>query len=249
MVRFIDDGGADADEHLAPVTPLFGRASDAVPPAPARDGGGADRSTRDVAAGWDRTWTSDPAVDGGRARTKSGLSRERAAPAGPPESADQARAAAEKELLRKLRGKPLSISEARTVLGAHDDLDEKAAAAIIDAACRRGYLDDAALAEHLIHLAVDRKGQGRTAIALALQKRRIPRDVIDAALQELPDDDAERAMEFARTKARQLDRVESDVALRRLVGQLSRRGYNGSIAMDAARRALAEHRSGGVRFS
>ncbi|MDZ8274356.1 regulatory protein RecX [Microbacterium aquimaris] len=248
MVRFIDDGGADADERLAPVTPLFGRASDAVSPAPVRDGGGADRSTRDVAAGWDRTWTSDPAVDGGRARTKPGLSPERAAPAGSPESADQVRAAAEKELLRKLRGKPLSISEARTVLGAHD-LDGEAAAVIIDDACRRGYLDDAALAEHLIHLAVDRKGQGRTAIALALQKRRIPRDVIDAALQELPDDDAERAMEFARTKVRQLDRVEADVALRRLVGQLSRRGYNGSIAMDAARRALDEHRSGGVRFS
>ena len=35
-----------------------------------------------------------------------------------------------------------------------------------------------------------------------------------------------------------------------LVGQLSRRGYGGAVAMEAARRALDEHRGArGVRFS
>ena len=49
---------------------------------------------------------------------------------------------------------------------------------------------------------IERKGQGRRAIAQTLAQRGIPRDVVDAALATLPDDDAERALEFARTKAR-----------------------------------------------
>ena len=44
-------------------------------------------------------------------------------------------------------------------------------------------------------------------------------------LAELPDDDAERALEFARSKAPGMSRLEPDTALRRLLGQLARRGY------------------------
>jgi regulatory protein len=74
--------------------------------------------------------------------------------------------------------------------------------------------------------------------------------VADAALAELPDDDADRALDFARTKARSMSSLDRDTALRRLVGQLSRRGYGGSVAMTAARQALDENGSGGsgVRF-
>jgi regulatory protein len=89
-------------------------------------------------------------------------------------------------------------------------------------------------------------------LSRALSQRGIPRDVVNAALDELPDDDAERALDFARTKARSLSRLDQETALRRLVGQLSRRGYNGSVAMTAAKTALAEAtfggRPSGVRF-
>ena len=72
----------------------------------------------------------------------------------------------------------------------------------------------------------------------------------DAALAELPDDDAERALEFARSKAGSLRSLERDVALRRLAGQLARRGYGGSVALNAARTALDENTrpTGRVRF-
>lgn len=163
---------------------------------------------------------------------------------------------AEELLVRKLRTRSLSVSEARLVLRGHelqgaklpgDQIDD-----IIDDFCRRGYLDDAILAGHLVTSGVERKGQGRVALSRALAQRGIPRDVIDSALDELPDDDAERALEFARTKARALSRLDGDTALRRLVGQLARRGYNGSVAMTAAKTALAETSSGGyapgVRF-
>jgi regulatory protein len=143
------------------------------------------------------------------------------------------------------------VSEARLVLKGLG-VDAPTVDEIVDEFSRRGYLDDAVLAEQLVTSGVARKGQGRVALARALAQRGIPRDVIDTALDELPDDDAERALEFARTKARSMARLDPDAALRRLIGQLARRGYNGGIAMTAAKTALREASFGGatsgVRF-
>ncbi|MDQ0725717.1 regulatory protein RecX [Microbacterium sp. W4I20] len=166
-------------------------------------------------------------------------------------SREELRAVAEEALLRKLRSKSLSISEARLVLRGHH-LDSSQIDDVIDDFCRRSYLDDAVLAELLVSSGVERKGQGRVALSRALSLRGIPRDVIDAALDDLPDDDSERALEFARSKAQSMSRLDNDTAVRRLIGQLSRRGYNGSVAMNAAKTALREvatgGRSSGVRF-
>jgi len=158
---------------------------------------------------------------------------------------------AEAALVRKLRARSLSVSEARTVLRSHA-VPGAQVDMIIDEFSRRGYLDDRTLAGHLVSSGTERKGLGRVALSRALAQRGIPRDVIDAALEELPNDDAERALDFARTKARALTRLDHETALRRLVGQLARRGYGGSVAMTAARTALDEAgtsgSSGGVRF-
>lgn len=166
-------------------------------------------------------------------------------------SLGEARVSAEESLVRKLRARSLSISEARQVLRGYE-LDRGTVDDVIDDFCRRGYLDDVALAGVLVTSGVERKGQGRVALARALAQRGIPRDVIDGALDELPDDDDERALEFARSKARSLSRLDHDTALRRLVGQLARRGYNGAVAMKAAKAALRETTFGGstsgVRF-
>ncbi|GGM48219.1 regulatory protein RecX [Microbacterium saperdae] len=164
---------------------------------------------------------------------------------------EENRKIAAESLVRKLRTRSLSISEARTVLKTHG-LDGAQIDDVLDDFTRRGYLDDAALASQLVESGSQRKGQGRVALSRALAQRGIPRDVVNAALDELPDDDAERALDFARTKARSLSRLDAETALRRLVGQLSRRGYNGSVAMTAAKTALAEAtfggRPSGVRF-
>lgn len=172
-------------------------------------------------------------------------------PSEPMRSPDEIRATAEESLLRKLRAKSLSISEARLVLRGHG-LDAGQIDDVIDDFSRRHYLDDAVLAGLLVTSGVERKGQGRVALSRALSQRGLSRDVIDAALDELPDDDAERALDFARTKARSMSRLDNDTALRRLIGQLARRGYNGSVAMNAAKTALREVSSGGsssgVRF-
>ena len=214
----------DAD-GLAPVIPLFGGAG--VPAGAARQSGtsGPDEPV-DAAETWHPTWLRAPA--------------EPEEPASAPDS-DAELVAAEKMLMKKLRGRGLSVREARTALRDADVADE-AAETVIARFLDLGYLDDEALAEQLIDKAVSRKAQGRQAIAQTLSQRGLPRDVIEIALAALPDDEAERALEFARSKAASMDGLERDVALRRLSGQLARRGY-GSSALSAARQALDERSS------
>ncbi len=166
---------------------------------------------------------------------------------------------AEAVLLRKLRSRSLSLSEARTAVRGVDGADDAMADELVDHFVDLGYLDDAAFAEQLAMSAVERKGEGRRAVAETLRKRGIPRDIVEATLAELPDDDAERALDFARSKVRGVEGEDHDAALRRLAGQLSRRGYPSSVALTAARTALSEagigrsrsfgRPSSGVRFT
>lgn len=245
MVRFSDAGG-EADttsDGLAPVTPLF-RARPAtrdgsVTAEPiAATGGAVEPDAGDhtpEGGGWHRTWVSE----------RRGLADEADAADDESATADLA----EKALLKKLRTRSMSIAEARGLLRGFE-IDAAAADRVIDSMVEYGYLDDSALAEQLIHAGADRKGHGRQVIAQTLAKRGIPRDVAEAALAALPDDDLERALEFARGKARTLRGVDRDTALRRLTGQLARRGYGGAISMTAARTALDEGAAGSstVRF-
>lgn len=223
------DGGED---RLAPIIPLFGgrvaRASEVVAPEIIDD---------------DHRYEPAP---------RPARHPERAASDGTVDAdLESVGRRAEDVLVRKLRSRSLSVSEARQVLRGQD-LDAAGVDDVIDRFCERGYLDDALLAEHLVISGIERKGQGRMALSRSLSQRGIPRDIVDAALGDLPDDDAERALEFARTKARSLSRLDFDTAFRRLVGQLARRGYGGSIATTAARTALTEASFGtstsGVRF-
>lgn len=209
------------EEHLAPVTPLFGGRVHAAPAEPAETPGDT----------WHTTWTEPVAEQ-----------------ALEPDEIDVA-ADAESALVKRLRTRSLSEREARAFLRERD-LSVDAVEGIIEGMLRHGYLDDARLAEQLIHAATTRKGQGRRAISQALSQRGIPRDVVDAALETLPDDDADRALEYARQKARTMRDLDRETSLRRLSGQLARRGYGGQ-SLEAARRALDELSSptrSGVRF-
>ncbi|WP_454119320.1 regulatory protein RecX [Microbacterium lacticum] len=221
------------EESLAPVTPLFG-------PRPARGAGGPEPTAAaadpGATAGWSNTWgaPADPPIDDSTDQ---------------PEDIAAVAAAGEAALLRKLRTRSLSVREARAVLAQHG-VDDDAVETIVERFVGHGYLDDVKLAEQLVHTGVERKGQGRGVIAQTLSKRGIPREVVDAALEELPGDEFDRALEFARSKARSMRDLDRDTALRRLTGQLARRGYGG-VAMSSARQALDEASrptSRGVRF-
>lgn len=237
--------------------PLFGQQSDSHDPADRGGRRGAADSRPDVvpdgsvpaaaAPAWHPTWTAETAGAGRDANTDATAEAE--ADADGEADTRTRRDLAEKALLKRLRTRSLSISEARGMLREHD-LDDASIDTVIDSLTGYGYLDDAALAEQLVHVGVDRKGQGRQLIAQSLSRRGVPRDIAEAALRALPDDDLERALEYARSKARSLRSLDRDTALRRLTGQLARRGYSGSLALNAARTALEESSGGGsgVRF-
>lgn len=257
----VGDGG---EGRLAPVIPLFGgkvvpastlpAATDDAPSAAAETGSARPKLSRIESVEPEPAAPADKGTGVEKTPPRLRAMRSSAEQAEEPEAArdpDDTRRVGEESLVRKLRARSLSISEAKLVLRGHD-LDRSQIDDVIDDFCRRGYLDDAILAEQLVISGIERKGQGRVALSRALAQRGIPRDAIDTALGDLPDDDAERALEFARTKARSMSRLDFDAALRRLMGQLARRGYGGSIAMNAAKTALTETSLGkptrGVRF-
>lgn len=241
----VNGGGSGENARLAPVTPLFERSPSARHPAHRAQQGPPAEPVRL------RALAPVGALGVGGAGAEDGGVAEAEAVA--PEdlrSAEELRAAAEEMLLRKLRRKALSVSEARLILRG-EELNGADAEDIIDDCLRRGYLDDRVLAELLVRAGVERRAQGRAALARSLAQRGLDREVIDEALAELPDDDAERALEYARTKARGMTRLDLDTAVRRLVGQLARRGFGGSVAMQAAKQALREASrppATGVRF-
>lgn len=214
-----DAGGRAVGDDLAPVIPLFG--SRAPAPELSSDSTTGSMPHQGGAPGWSHPGAAfDDSVD--------------------TESPDEIRDRAEAVLLRKLRGRSLSLVEARAALGGIDGVDDSLIEDVVAKFVDLGYLDDEAFAEQLAMSAVERRGQGRRAVAQTLRKRGISREVADAAIAELPDDDADRALEFARSKARNVGGKDYDASLRRLAGQLARRGYSSSISLEAARQALAE---------
>lgn len=216
--RSVDAAG---DEQLAPVIPLFGARERTAGSPVAPESAARHPHFEDAAAHW--------TLPGG------------AFDASPEaESLDEICDRAEAVLLRKLRSRSLSLAEARAALSGVEGADDAVIDAVVAKFVDLGYLDDEAFAEQLALSAIERRGQGRRAIVQTLRKRGIPRDVADAAIADLPDDDAERALEFARAKARSVGGKDYDASLRRLAGQLARRGYSSSVSLDAARQALAE---------
>lgn len=254
------------EADLAPVIPLFGASPPSLPgrsleaphPSRGRPAAGATPSGEDAASPPApprlRALRNDDAAEGADAVASewnvpgggavSGVGAFGADAAG---GTDDARERAEALLLRKLRSRSLSLSEARAAIRGVDGADETVVEDLVARFVDLGYLDDAAFAEQLVMSAVERRGEGRRAVAETLRKRGIPRDVAEAALAELPDDDAERALDFARSKVRGVEGKDYEASLRRLAGQLARRGYPSSVALTAAKTALSEAGMGRAR--
>lgn len=240
----MSDDARGGEEKLAPVVPLFGGTTPGPQEQPADD--------TDAPEQWHVTWRADSTRAGSRTASDSDAG---SPDADLPETDDDGDASAvarraETRLVRALAARGLSEREARDRLR-RDGVEQNDVEEIIERLMAVGVLDDRVLAEQIVYQSVTRKNQGRRAVAQTLSKRGISRDEIDIALEALPDDDYERALEFAQGKAPSLARLDRDTALRRLIGQLSRRGYGGSLAMSVAKQAIDESGSAGtsrVRF-
>ncbi|WP_255461299.1 regulatory protein RecX [Glaciihabitans sp. INWT7] len=128
------------------------------------------------------------------------------------------------------------------------EFDEDVVEAELDRLEGVGLLDDAALAETFVRTQHDRKGLGRGAITAELRRRHVDQEHIDAALEQVDDDDEqERATQLAIKRAGQLSSYDLETAKRRLHGFLSRKGYSSGVVRAAIDEALSP-RSSGVRF-
>jgi regulatory protein len=156
---------------------------------------------------------------------------------------------AESLLLKRLRGRSLSAHEARAVLR-ETDVDESEVEEIVERFTELHYIDEVKLAEQIIHSHHERKGLGRSGVEAEMRRRKLPADVILEKLEEIPDDEEERATELALKRVPQLERFDEQTIDRRLTGFLMRKGYSSSAVRGAVKAALAARGRGGssVRF-
>jgi regulatory protein len=86
-----------------------------------------------------------------------------------------------------------------------------------------------------------RRGMGRRAGLAALRAQGVDREIAEQAVGEVnPEDEADRAYMLAGARLHRLRALAPDVAYRRTVDYLIRRGFEPVIASAAVRRAEAE---------
>ncbi len=140
--------------------------------------------------------------------------------------------------MRALARRGVSSRELRDLLLARD-FDETEVLVEIERLESVGLLDDALLAENLVHTLRERKGLGRSSLVTELKRRKLHSDAIEAALIVIEtDDELHRAIAIAERRAPQLRSYDAETAKRRLGAFLMRRGYSGSVVSTAVARAL-----------
>ncbi|NYG57346.1 regulatory protein [Nocardioides daedukensis] len=178
--------------------------------------------------------------EGGRSgnrRRGSGRTQE------PPEDRDLGpepdhEAVARKILLDQLTGQARSRAELATKL-AKKDVPEDIATTLLDRFEEVGLIDDEAFARAWIASRQPGKGLARRALAQELRRKGIDDEVARDALDEIdPDDEESAARLLVRKKLRTMRALEPNVATRRLVGMLARKGYPPGLAFRVVREEL-----------
>jgi regulatory protein len=109
------------------------------------------------------------------------------------------------------------------------DLPDDVVQEEISALERQGLIDDTELASNLVDKYVVRQGLGRRAASEKMRQRGISASIIAGALEGVSNaDESARLREVAEDRARALGSLAPEVAKRRLVAYLQRRGYSGN---------------------
>jgi regulatory protein len=104
---------------------------------------------------------------------------------------------------------------------------------------RVGLVDDEAFARQMAEYQYGSRRAGRRAVTGALMQKGIAPDVIAQVIDDAPDDEDDRALALASSRAVRMGSLEPVKAFSRLTGLLVRRGYSHEVARRAARAALA----------
>lgn len=161
----------------------------------------------------------------------------------PDETGAERDARVDRLVVSRLRRSALSVSEVRAVLVEHG-LDDIEVEEWVERYERLGYLDDAKLAEQVVHSHGVRRGRGSGAILQELGRRGVDTSLARAAVEDLdPETELDNARVVAERRARQLRGLDRQTAERRLSAFLQRRGYPGDVVREAVSAALAADRS------
>ncbi|GAB2981772.1 regulatory protein RecX [Nocardioides montaniterrae] len=147
---------------------------------------------------------------------------------------------ARKILLDQLTGQARSRHELAQRL-AKKNVPEEIANRLLDRFEEVGLIDDEAFARLWVDSRQRTRGLARTALAQELRRKGIADDTAKTVLAEVDrDDEEETARSLVRKKARRMAGLDPQVATRRLVGMLARKGYGPGMAFAIVRSELAK---------
>lgn len=137
--------------------------------------------------------------------------------------------------LRLLTHSPRSAAQLREGLISRE-VQAHVADQIIERYREVGLLDDADLAATIARTRHRERGKSRRGVRQELQRKGFDAHDIDAALEQISDDDEHAvARELAFKRWNQLTGVDRDKRVRRVVGMLGRKGYSPSLAFALVR--------------
>lgn len=184
-----------------------------------------------------------PAKPSKQERREAREARKAARQAGEPEelSDDQWREKARGILLRQLTASDKTANQLKDKL-LENECPEDIADEVIDRYAEINLVDDERFAKSWVVARARSRGLARGAIKRELRTKGVDDELAAEALEQI-DDEAEeqRARELVRAKLRPESMgADRDKALRRLVGMLGRKGYNGGMAFKVAREEWEE---------
>jgi regulatory protein len=145
---------------------------------------------------------------------------------------------ARKILLDQLTGRARSRSDLAAKL-AQRDVPDEIATRLLDRFEEVGLIDDAAFAREWVAQRQGGRGLARRALAQELRRKGIDDELAREALDDIdPDDEVESARVLVRRKLKSVSAVPTEVAVRRLVGMLARKGHSSGVAYRVVREEL-----------
>lgn len=149
--------------------------------------------------------------------------------------ADSNRIKAKRHALNMLSARDYSSGMLKERLSAKTD--PRSAQSAVNRMMELGFVDDERYAERYAEELCEVKLFGKRRIRMELQKRKIPSDIIRDVLEQLDDDESNRALELVKRK---FGRVENEADYRRAFSLLERSGYGYNDIRAALREAGGE---------
>ena len=143
-------------------------------------------------------------------------------------------------VLRRLDTAPRTRVELERFL-AQRGIPEDVATAVLDRFTEVGLIDDMAYARGWVSSRHGTRGLGKRAVAQELRRKGVSDDVIAEALEPIDaEQERARALDLARSRYPQVMGLPYATQVRRLMGALTRRGYDVGMAGAVVREVIAE---------